>query len=60
MLNQDSPDRWSDDRLDAEASAYVYGECDFSDLPMTEARVLPTPEGHPDLDDDARLGWRTV
>jgi hypothetical protein len=52
----DSPENWSDERLDAEAAAYLYGETDFSDLPM----VQPGPLTTPDDDEDDLLSWRTA
>lgn len=41
---------FTDDELEAEALAYVYGESDFSGLPVMQVGPLPLPEDHPDND----------
>lgn len=40
----------SDEELEAEALAYIYGESDFSGLPIVKLGPYPSPEDHPDND----------
>lgn len=44
------PTDMTDDELDAHAMAYVYGEADFSGLPVVQVGPYPSPEDHPDND----------